>query len=482
MQDLKEKIETKYLKYILIIIAFFISTPSIIYFIKNRTVLNFNGSMEFRFLLTKDIDRLYQAMVYTVLILAFIICYYLILKYRNKIFSDIKKVYSFILIISIIFVLLIPFWCSDVFYYMGIGRLNEKYKQNPYYIDMQSYIDNNKINIENDTVIQKGYNNYWGNTTVVYGAFWTIICSIVSFLSIGNLDLGLLIFKIIAVLIHLGNCILLYKISNRKFFTLAYGINPFILIEGIGNVHNDLFVIFFILLSLYFVIKKQKILFAILFLALATAIKYFPILFLPYIIIYHYKNKDVKTRIVKCVGLGIAFVILVLIPYLLYIKDISVFMGLITQQDKIAKGIYIVISQYFNNPPNLVSLVKKSTFLVFVILYAYKIIQLLINNEICIKKEMQSLFKFILIFLFLMITNFQPWYLIWITPFMMWEKSENIKLIIQMQLMTLIANIVFLIYSENYKYGVPFFMIYVIGTLLCIIRNKNEKIENGVLR
>ena len=50
------------------------------------------------------------------------------------------------------------------------------------------------------------------------------------------------------------------------------------------------------------------------------------------------------------------------------------------------------------------------------------------------------------------------------------------KLIIQMQLMTLIANIVFLIYSENFIYGVPFFVIFVTGTLICIIKNKKERI------
>ena len=64
----------------------------------------------------------------------------------------------------------------------------------------------------------------------------------------------------------------------------------------------------------------------------------------------------------------------------------------------------------------------------------------------------------------------------WLTPFMIWQKSDNIKLIIQMQIMTLIANIVFLIYSENYIYGVPFFSIFVISILCCIIYNKNKRI------
>ena len=89
----------------------------------------------------------------------------------------------------------------------------------------------------------------------------------------------------------------------------------------------------------------------------------------------------------------------------------------------------------------------------------------------------RELFWFVLAFLMLLITNFQPWYFMWLVPFMMWQKSENIKLIVQMQIMTLIANIVFLIYSENYKYGVPFFTIFVVGTLACVIQNRNSKIR-----
>ena len=126
--------------------------------------------------------------------------------------------------------------------------------------------------------MQKGYNNYWSNTTVVYGPIWTIICTFVSYLSFGNLDFGLFLFKILNLCIHIGNCYLLYKLSKNKIFPLLYGLNPFILIEGIANVHNDIFVVFFMLLSIFFLIKKKKLLVSVLFLALATDIKYFSIL------------------------------------------------------------------------------------------------------------------------------------------------------------------------------------------------------------
>ena len=467
----------KCLKPLLIAISICFVLPSVFYLITNKTILNFTGNLEFRFLVTENIDRLYQAIVYAIVLIAFIICYWLIIKNRNKLFKDVKQIYKFVLAISLIFIFTVTFMSSDIFYYLGIGRLSSTYGQNPYYTDMKSYVDDNNVNIDNDTVMQKGYANYWANTTVVYGAIWTFICSVISFLSFGNIDFGLLIFKLVNLSVHLGNCYLIYKISKRKLFTLIYGLNPFVLIEGIANVHNDMFVVFFMLLSIYEVYKKKNLTLGMLFLALSTDIKYFSILLLPFLIIYHFREKDVKIKILKCIKYGVVFVIFAMIPYLLYIRDFNVFLGLSEQRERLAKGLYLFISEYFNNPENFLQIVKNTSLILFAILYITACVMLLLKKNIKQYTNMRELFWFVLAFLMLLITNFQPWYFMWLVPFMMWQKSENIKLIVQMQIMTLIANIVFLIYSENYKYGVPFFTIFVVGTLACVIQNRNSKIR-----
>ena len=474
------KINYKVLKPILILISIIFIIPSIVFLIKNKTVFNFDGSLEYKFLLTNNIDRSYQAILYFIIIIAFIICYYYIIKYRKKIFQDIKQIILFVAVISAIFVFTVPFWCSDVFYYLGIGRLASKYNQNPYYTDMKSYIDNNGIDIQNDTAMQKGYNNYWANTTVVYGAFWTFICSVVGTFSIGNLDFGILLFKIINLIIHIGTCYLLYKISKKKVFSLIYGLNPFILIEGISNAHNDIFVIFFMTLSIYFVYKKKNLVLSLLFLALATDIKYFSVLLLPLMVLYHFKDFNIKTRILKSLEYGTLFLLFASIPYLLYIRDLKVFMGLFEQRERIAKGLYLFISEYSTNSEIVINGLKYTLLEFFTLAYIVYCIRILLEEDIKFDINMRILFIFVLAFLFLLITNFQPWYFMWLVPFMIWQKSDNIKLIVQMQLMTLVANMVFLIYSENYKYGVPFFTIFVFGILLCIIENKNSRIRRLV--
>lgn len=457
----------------LLICSILFTIPSIKYYVQNKTVLNFEN--EYCFLLNNS-DRIIQTGIYLLLLIIFIALYYLIIKNRKKLFNNIKEVLVFVAIISACFIFTIPFESSDVFYYLGTGRLQSKYNQNPYYENIKDFVDNNKIDTSNDTVIQKGYNNYWAKTTVVYGAIWTIICRIIAGLSLGNVDIGLLLFKILNLIIHLINCYIIYKISNKKIFALIYGLNPFVLLETIVNVHNDIFVVCFILLSIYFLKNKKNLILSIMFLAFATAIKYFAVLLLPLIIIYYYRNENIKTRLINCLKYGILFIIFLIIPYLVYIQDLQVFKGMADQQAKITKGLYLFISEYFVKPEGLVDKISRLALECFVVIYFWKCVTLLANPNISFKKEMQSLYWFILAFIFLLITGFQPWYLMWLCPIMMWQKSKDIKLIIQMQILTQIANSVFLIYSENYRYGVPFFFIFIVGVLICVIKNKKEKI------
>ena len=287
-------------------------------------------------------------------------------------------------------------------------------------------------------------------------------------------------FKIVNLAIHIGNVYLIYKLSGKKLFTIVYGLNPFILIEGIANVHNDLYMVFFILLALFEILKRKKLVPSLLFLAIATDIKYFAILLLPLIIIYYYKDKDIKTRIIKCIEYGIIFLIMAFIPYLIFFRDLDVFLGLFDQRERMAKGLYLFIAEYFNKPKNIISILKNTSLALFGILFCCTCINLIMEKKIKFNLEMRKLYLYMLAFLFLLITNFQPWYFIWLSAFIIWQKAQNIRLIVQMQILTLFANMVFLVYSENYRYGVPFFVIYVIRILVCIIINQKYKIKKMV--
>ena len=148
--------------------------------------------------------------------------------------------------------------------------------------------------------------------------------------------------------IHILNCIILDKLSNKRLFTLIYALNPLVLFEGITNVHNDILLLFFILLSLYFALKKQNIVLSIVSLALATAIKYVAILIVPFIVIYYYRKERAGKRILNAIWLALIFILILCEIYLIYTRDLQVIQGIFTQQGKYAKSLFLAIYLLIN--------------------------------------------------------------------------------------------------------------------------------------
>ena len=463
------------IKIAFIIVSILFAIPSIIYMFQNKTVFNFGPY--FQYFYDMPVTRATQTIAYIFILAILSILYFVIVKNRKEIFEDTKKMFIFIAIIAIIFVAVLPFTSSDIFYYLGIGRLDSTYGQNPYYTTIKEFVEyeNNIKYLENDTVLGQGYINTWSDSTVVYGPVWTLICKAISAISFGNIDIGLLVFKLFNVLVHLLNCYLIYKMSNKKIFTLLYGLNPFVLIEGIACVHNDMFVVLFILAALYFFVKRKNLVLSVTFLALATGIKYFAIILLPFLVIYHFRKEKMWKRLGRCIQYGLLFLAVLAIPYLFYVQDLQVLSGLFIQQEKLAKSFYIILVQYFNEPTLSPTTVNSVLLGGFTIIYFFTCVILLNKKEISFRKEMRKANYFIMAFLFLLITNFQPWYILWLFPLLMWQDAENILWIPQIALISQLANSIFLTYGEGWQNGTPFTFVLVVGSLSAWIINQKMR-------
>lgn len=471
--------KTGIFKYLYIIVSLVFILPSLRYLVEHKTVLGFDKWFLF---LLNDSSRETQTIQYIFILALITIVYILIIKYRQKLFDNIKKILIFTGIIGLIYVFSIPFTSSDIFYYMGVGRIDSAYGQNPYYTTIREFVDENskseeqREKLEKDTVLIEANQGDWADTTVVYGPVWQLVCKTLTIFSFGNVDIGLLIFKIVNLIIHIFNCYLIYKLTGKKVFAIIYGLNPFILIEAIMCVHNDIFVILFTLLSLYFMLKKRKLAISMGFLALATGIKYFSIMLLPFMLIYYFRKEKPLIRFVNCLKYGVIFVIVLIIPYLLYIKDFSILSGMLTQQTKIAKSIYIPITEFFKN----VTLSDISTFLLyaFAIVYFFTCLTLLFKKKITFSNVTRKYMIFLLIFVFGLITQFEPWYLMWLIPVFMWQSSSNIKLIILIGIIVEFANSVFLLNGEGFENGTPFVLVMytlILASALVIEKQKNKR-------
>ena len=114
----------------------------------------------------------------------------------------------------------------------------------------------------------------------------------------------------------------------------------------------------------------------------------------------------------------------------------------------------------------------------FAIIYFFTCIVELYKKEIKFRNETRKIILFIMTFIFLLITNFQPWYIMWMFPFLIWQKSDNIKLIVGISIISEFANSVFLQYGEGWRYGTPFvFMLWIsTGIYKIIIDRKRIKL------
>lgn len=459
--------KSKVLKTIYIILSVFFIVPSIIYLIQNKTVMGFNTY--YNFFINTNANKIISTLIYLIIYLLTITTYLVIIK-KKDIFKNIKQVLVFTAIVGAIFVVMLPWTSSDIFYYMGVGELDGIYHQNPYYVTMEEYYNQNQQNID-DEILEQGAMNFWAPTTVVYGPIAQLIFKTCSSISLKNIDIALLVYKIVNLIIHIANCYLIYKLTNKKIFSIIYSLNPYILLEFIGNVHNDIIVVFFVLLALYFIIKKKKILLSIIFLALATGIKYYTILLLPVIVLYHFRKEEkIWKRILRCIQYGIIFIAIFALEYVIYLKDINVIFAMLPQTEKYSKSIYSALLQIDRELMYFIKGCMITIFMYFVIINCFKFLILPEDNKIM---KMLRKYNVILMFFILILTTCHQWYLIWLFATMAWQKPNMIRNIIGVSAITEIANTIYMFRVESYIYDLYYVgIITVLSIMWIIITNK----------
>ncbi|QBD80130.1 hypothetical protein EPA93_30790 [Ktedonosporobacter rubrisoli] len=124
------------------------------------------------------------------------------------------------------------------------------------------------------------------NTAVFYGPVWIDLSILVTLFTHGNLVGMLLGFRLMVLLGHLANTVLLWIIlgrlrpTKRISATLLYAWNPLVLLLGITQAHQEIIVILFILLSVLFYQRRSPLL-SIVFVLLAALINIVCLLLLP---------------------------------------------------------------------------------------------------------------------------------------------------------------------------------------------------------
>lgn len=462
---------SKVLIYLIILISIALCIPSIMYMLNNKTVDGFDAYYTYTLVKSDNqIVRIGSGIIVIGLLLVFSVLYIWIIKKENKIFKSVKQVLGFVILISFIFMMILPYLSSDIYYYIGDSWLAAKYKENPYYTSVGD-LQNQGINDEilNNT-------GYWKDTTSVYGPLWNSIAKLLVSLSFGNVTIALFVFKLTSYLIHILNSYLVYKITKSKKYMLIYGLNPLILMEFLSNVHNDIYLVLFILLAFYFLIRKKNIFFAIIFLAVSVSIKYSTLLLVPFVLIYSFKEKTIPKRILYCFISGISIIAFVVLMYLPYFRDFSIFTNMLVQGSKYSQSILLLLMQIGNQ--KIFGIVDKLAIPIFLIIYVNILAFYVFKRRITLKELMISYNWVILLFIFIVLTNFQKWYILWLFPTVIWQTKTMRKFILYMTITAIIPSIgYFYVQGDPYKVG----MIYSTAILVlsfCLLKDKKRELTN----
>lgn len=382
---------------------------------------------------------------------------YLIISLKAKEGKEIKKAFLFIILISVLSGIILPNNSTDVFYYMGVGRLDAKYDVDIY----ESNFNEKQKEYLDDEIVAKSPEI---NHKFIYGVVWEKICKFVGSIPINSELILLYIFKILNIIVHILNCYLIYKITKSKKLLYLYGLNPLVLFEGIINCHNDIYLILFMLIAIYLK-KRDKIGLATLSIAIGSMIKYTPIIILPYILI----DKKWKEKIKYLVGFALVF----LIVNVLLTGDITKILSVLNQTGKYSNSLYLELI-LMNVPPSIIKLSNLVGKIIFVIIFVIAVF-----NKKC--KNAQTYLYLLMLFLLLAITNFKAWYIMWLFGLITELNKKDVEKIIALSLIAEISNFIFYYMGESYGYGGIYFVLLILFYAIYIVVSNfvsNNKFKN----
>jgi len=216
------------------------------------------------------------------------------------------------------------------------------------------------------------------------------------------------VIKSVFFLAEVGSILTMIKIlehfHSAKTNVLLYALNPLVLLETVGNIHFDGLAIFFILLTIYAVLKNKYILAGV-FIGLAIGSKLTPLMLLPFFVF----SLPLRKILISSIA-GISTLILLHLPYLYDLPNIDNSISLYYDYFEFNASIYYLVKMFFVQIDAYL-LFEKIKFL-FPLTAAVSIIaiQYILRGKELINIGSVILFTWLMYFLFS--TTVHPWYIL----------------------------------------------------------------------
>ena len=152
------------------------------------------------------------------------------------------------------------------------------------------------------------------------------------------------------------------------------------------------------------------------------------------------------------------------------------------QQNKYGRSIFLSLWYLLKGDETALTIIKTITLGIFSISYIGIVLKLFFNKNIAnikFRKMMQTYQVFLLIFTFVLITNFNAWYVMWIIPTLFWQKAENIRITLYLTLGVLNSYaITYVTGIDNESVGIPYMIVALITIFSLYAYHKVQKVNN----
>ncbi len=223
-------------------------------------------------------NRPLSAALYSGIVILLFICYFWILSLARKKKLTLTTIWKYLFITTAILTLSYNAFSYDLFNYIFDAKIVTYYHQNPY--------EHKALDYPHDPML--GF-MHWTHRTYPYGPAWLGISLPFSYLGSHIFLLTFFLFKLLMAACFLGSVYSIQKIAektgskNHLVPVVFFAFNPLIIIESLVSAHNDIVMMFFVLASIYLLIRS-KYFAAFLLLLLSVATKYATVFLIPALI------------------------------------------------------------------------------------------------------------------------------------------------------------------------------------------------------
>ena len=214
---------------------------------------------------------------------------------------------AFVLILSFMY----PPWSLDFVHNVSDARTLWLYGDNPMVVPPH----------ENPFPVLQ----FWGHLPAPYGPLWFVLLFPVV-LAGESAQTALHVVKLYQGLYYLGSALLVYLIARRMtpgrelFAFVLYAWNPFVFLRVVGNGHNDLTMLFFVLLGVWLLVEGHWR-WAIVAISAAALVKYTPLMLAPILLFWGYRSFADKPLFWRETATGVAMSLLLAVGLFAWFYD-----------------------------------------------------------------------------------------------------------------------------------------------------------------